>query len=109
MQEELQMIAMEIILHAGNARTFIMESYELMGEEQFEASRQKLKDAKQEIVLAHKAQTEVIQGEARGEEHDFSLLFAHAQDTLMTVMSESNIANKLVGVFEKMSQKINQK
>lgn len=107
MNEDLNMIAMEIILHAGNARTLIMEAYELMGEEAFDHSREKLKEAKEEFVLAHKSQTEVIQGEARGESHDFSLLFAHAQDTLMTVMSESNIANKLVTIFEKMSQKIN--
>jgi cellobiose-specific phosphotransferase system component IIA len=86
-----------------------MEAYELMGEEEYDQSREKLKTAKAEVVLAHKAQTNVIQGEARGEEHEFSLLFAHAQDTLMTVMSEANIANKLVGVFEKMSQKINQR
>ncbi|SHE63960.1 PTS system, cellobiose-specific IIA component [Seinonella peptonophila] len=107
MTEEISQVAMKIILHAGNARTFIMESFQCMGEEQFTEAREKLKEAKQETLLAHKAQTETIQSEAQGNKHEFSLLFAHAQDTLMTIMSEWNIANQLVKVFEQMSKRIN--
>ena len=39
-------------------------------------------------------------GDARGEEREYSLLFAHAQDTLMTIYSEINIAKQLLKIFK---------
>ena len=36
-------------------------------------------------------------------------LFAHAQDTLMTIMSELNLAKELIAFFEIMNKKIEEK
>ncbi|TCP31213.1 PTS system cellobiose-specific IIA component [Scopulibacillus darangshiensis] len=93
-------ISMKIILNAGDARLIIKEGLDCVAACEFEAAKEKLTEAKKKITAAHAAQTETIQGEARGEKIDFSLLFAHAQDTLMTIMSEWNTANHLVRLFE---------
>ena len=51
-------------------------------------------------MQAHNAQTEVIQGEARGEKTELCLLFIHAQDTLMTIMSELNMAGEMIQMYK---------
>lgn len=105
MNEQMNQISMEIILHAGDARKLVMDAFEKMGNKEFDEVRELLKLAKIEILAAHKAQTETIQAEASGTQHEFSLLFSHAQDTLMTISSEWNIANQLVSVVEKLTEK----
>ena len=66
----------------------------------------KLKVSHEKITAAHKVQTDAIQGETRGEESEYSLLFAHAQDTLMTIYSEINIAKQLLKIFKSYEARI---
>ena len=47
-----------------------------------------------------RAQTDKIQAETSGEPSVYSLLFAHAQDTLMTTNSEIVLTKGLIDVFE---------
>ena len=47
--------------------------------------------------------------ETRGKTYEPCLLFAHAQDTLMTIMSELNLAKELIAFFEIMNKKIEEK
>ncbi|CAJ0570999.1 unnamed protein product, partial [Mesorhabditis spiculigera] len=50
-----------------------------------------MEEANAEIVEAHRSQTKLIQAEARGETHQPTILFNHAQDNLMIVASEMAI------------------
>ncbi|MEG0959257.1 MAG: PTS lactose/cellobiose transporter subunit IIA [Erysipelotrichaceae bacterium] len=92
--------SMSIILHAGDARVACKEALNAIALQDFSLAKDKMKTATKEITEAHKVQTEVIQGETRGEESEYSLLFAHAQDTLMTIYSEINIAKQMIKIFE---------
>ncbi|MBA9029158.1 PTS lactose/cellobiose transporter subunit IIA [Peribacillus huizhouensis] len=105
--EALNLISMQMILHAGDARNDVMEALKCCEEEMYDRAEGLLEKANKDIVASHKLQTETVQREARGEESIFSLLFAHAQDTLMTVKSEYEIAKRLVKIFRKMDEKIN--
>ncbi|WP_270235736.1 PTS lactose/cellobiose transporter subunit IIA [Streptococcus anginosus] len=98
--------AMEIILHAGDARLKYKEALDQIALFNIEGGKEKLKEAQIEITKAHKVQTDAIQGEARGEQSEYSLLFAHAQDTLMTIYSEINIAKQLIKIFESYEKRI---
>ena len=71
-----------------------------------EAARERMAEARTEITEAHRVQTDAIQGEAAGERLEYSLLFTHAQDTLMTVNSEINLTKQLIGVFESYEARI---
>ena len=73
-----------------------------MTENNFEAAKQKLEEAEKKVLAAHVAQTEVIQGQVSGEDVEYSLLFIHAQDTIMTINSELRIISKLLPLFENM-------
>jgi cellobiose PTS system EIIA component len=99
-------VSMIIIMNAGDARLIIKEALDYVAACDFEVAKEKLAEAKKKITAAHSAQTETIQGEARGEKVVFSLLFAHAQDTLMTIMSEWNTANHIVRLFEVYDERL---
>jgi PTS system cellobiose-specific IIA component len=94
--EKAAMTAMQMILHSGNARELIMSSLEDMAEFSFSEADEKLQKAYESITAAHVHQTEVIQKEACGEPFGYSILFSHAQDTVMTINSEYQIAKKLL-------------
>lgn len=104
--EALNIVSMNIILHAGNARNDVMEALKCCEKDNYDEADTLLDKANEDIIIAHKHQTETVQSEARGEEPIFSLLFAHAQDTLMTIKSEYEIAKRLVRVFRKIDDKI---
>lgn len=99
-ENELIPVAMQIILHAGSGRNKAQEAIKYAKELDFEKANGALKEAKDNIVLAHRSQTAVIQNEAAGKAYEPCLLFTHAQDHLMTIQSEVNMARDLVELFE---------
>jgi PTS system cellobiose-specific IIA component len=107
--EELNLISMQMILHAGDARNDVMKALACCEEEEYDHAEKLLENANKNIVQSHKLQTETVQKEAQGEEPIFSLLFAHAQDTLMTVKSEYELAKRLVRIFRRLDEKIDGK
>ncbi|WP_053367791.1 PTS lactose/cellobiose transporter subunit IIA [Bacillus sp. FJAT-27245] len=99
-ENELISAAMQIILHAGDARVVADEAFKCAKEADFQAAHEKMKEADKEILKAHRAQTQVIQDETRGITHEPSLLFNHAQDHLMTIMSEIRMTKKMIELYE---------
>ena len=100
MNEEVVQAAMNIIINAGDARNFCKQALDSIAKQDFDEAKEKMKKAHEKITEAHKFQTDAIQGETRGEKSEYSLLFAHAQDTLMTIYSEINIAKQMIKIFE---------
>ena len=98
--------SMAIILHAGDARLACQKSLEAISAFNFQKAQQFLDEAQKNITVAHKVQTDMIQGETRGEKADYSILLAHAQDTLMTINSEILIAKNLLTISKSIDQRI---
>lgn len=92
-------VAMQVIMHACEGRDKVDEAIECMAQNKFEEAKQLLKEAEENILEAHVAQTKVIQNQAGGEDTEYSLLFIHAQDTIMTSNSELRIAQHILPVF----------
>lgn len=106
LKESVVQSAMSIILNAGDARVACKEALDAMAVFDYETAEEKMKVAHEKITAAHKVQTDAIQDETRGEESEYSLLFAHAQDTLMTIYSEINIAKQLLKIFKSYESRI---
>lgn len=106
LMEELSFVAMQIILHAGDAKIKVENALEKMKDFDFTGAKQLLDQANEDILLAHQAQTEIIQSEAAGKEYPNSLLFNHAQDTMMIAMNDLDRTKKLLGIFEAFAEKI---
>ncbi len=105
-ENEIGMIAMQIIMFAGDARDCISQAITAMGESRFEQAGKDITEAQEKIKQAHTRQTEVIQDEVRGITHPHSLLFSHAQDTLMTINGELDLAKQLLSVFKNLDVRL---
>lgn len=103
--EDLNKASMDIILHAGDARLLIMKALDMISEDDFIKAEEQLVNAHEKIKLAHKTQTKIVQADVSGSPYPHSLLFTHAQDTLMTIYSEYNITQKLIKIFKNLEHK----
>ncbi len=106
MSEETIEKSMSIILNAGDARAACKKALDAIAEFDIEKANENLKEAHDKIVLAHQTQTDVIQSAMQSETDDeYTMLFAHAQDTVMTIYSEINIAKQLVKITESLDKR----
>jgi PTS system cellobiose-specific IIA component len=105
-RDEMNSIALEIIMQAGDARLCVSEALKAVSEGDYAETDRKLHDAKKKIAAAHSRQTEIIQNEGEGKKLEHTLLFIHAQDTLMTIYSEMNMVRQLQAVFEQFEDRI---
>lgn len=98
--------AISIILSAGDAREDNLLAIEAMSNFDLKSARENIEKAEKKIADAHKTQTDQIQDEVRGRKSEYSLLFAHAQDTMMTINSEILLTKSFMKVFVSMYEKI---
>lgn len=106
MDEKIVEHAMNIIMHAGDARLYCKKAVDLLLEEKREEAEEAMKQADEEIVKAHRIQTDCIQGAINGEVFEYNVLFSHAQDTLMTIYSEIALAKQLSALYKKLDERI---
>lgn len=108
--DEIVQVAMQIVIEAGDARNAAGKALDCVAGFDFAGAKQYMEEAHSHISKAHNAQTELIQSEVAGTKHvQPSLLFNHAQDTLMTVMSEIHLADKMITIFEGFYEKIKER
>ena len=98
--------AMQIIILAGDSRRLTFEAGDAIAEGDFGLVSDLLEQARAKVREAHTIHTDCIQASAAGEPLGYSMLFTHAQDTLMTVNSEYRLVKKLAGVFERIDTRL---
>ena len=104
-KRDINMVAMEVIMNAGDGRDEIDEALAAMAEGQLDKAEALLNEAEALIVKAHNAQSEVIQSQVSGENLEYSLLFVHAQDTVMTITTELRMTQKLLPIVKMLLEK----
>ena len=108
--DEFIQVAMQIILESGEARKLLTQALDQLASFNFAGARESLQQANDHICKAHNAQTEKMQAEiSQNKPFTPSILFNHAQDTLMTVMSELHLTEKNLVVFESLYRRITEK
>ena len=103
--EALNEHAMQIILYAGEARNYINMALDALYECNEEEYEEKIKEARKASLAAHAEQTKVLQETIENQDMRLTILFTHAQDTLMTVMSEMNTAKHLAKIINMIKEK----
>ena len=63
----MEEIVLKIIIHAGNAKSMLYEALDYAKENDFKKADELIENANEEILKAHKVQTELIQKEAGGD------------------------------------------
>ncbi|NIZ47163.1 PTS lactose/cellobiose transporter subunit IIA [Entomospira nematocerorum] len=92
-----------IITGAGEARAKTFEAVSLAESGKLEEAKTRYKEADGELHSAHKIQTSFIQQESSGTPVEINMLFIHAQDHLMTAISEKAMVGKLLALHEKVA------
>ena len=98
--KDINTVAIQVVMNAGDGRMRIDEALAAMAAGDLERAEELLKEAEELIVKAHNAQTEVIQSQVAGESMEYSLLFIHAQDTIMTINTELRMTKKLLTIVK---------
>ncbi|UNL84704.1 PTS lactose/cellobiose transporter subunit IIA [Priestia koreensis] len=96
----------EIISYGGNARSLAHEALTAAEQEDFKKSSNIIEEAKTELNQAHSVQTKLINMELNGEGIEKSLLLVHAQDHLMTAISELSLIERMISMHKKFSTEV---
>lgn len=97
---------MNIILHAGDARSKSLLAIKAAKNKDFEKAHELLEEARKSSVSAHKSQTNLIQKEVSGEPQEVSLLMVHAQDHLMTALAIKDVAIEMTSYIESVEERL---
>ena len=97
--EQLEMQIMNIIINAGDCKNHAYMALSKVNEGEYEEAEQEMQLANDALAKAHDAQTEMLQKEAGGEKVDFSILFVHAQDHLMTSILAKELVTELIDLY----------
>lgn len=96
--------AMEMIVNSGAGRTALNAALDALAEGDTVKYEEMMAEAKAKMKEAHEAQTAVLQETISEPETSPNILFTHAQDTLMTVMSEINTARHIAKLYMKIQE-----
>ena len=94
--EELEIAIMNIIINAGDCKNHAYMALNNVKEENYEEAEKEMELANDAIAKAHDGQTVFLQKEANGERINMSVLFVHAQDHLMTAITEKNLIEQII-------------
>ena len=98
-REEASMIGFEIVAYSGDARSKLLLAVEKAKARKFDECGKLIEEANECLNDAHKAQTELLQQEARGENIEIGFITVHAQDHLMTTILLKDIINSLLNIY----------
>ncbi|MFT8351947.1 PTS lactose/cellobiose transporter subunit IIA [Clostridium saccharoperbutylacetonicum] len=94
--EPLEMAIMNIIINAGDCKNHAYMALNFVNEGKYEEADKEIVLANDALSKAHDSQTEMLQKEAAGEKIELSVLFVHAQDHLMTAITEKNLIQQIM-------------
>ncbi|HEY0222840.1 MAG TPA: PTS lactose/cellobiose transporter subunit IIA [Lactovum miscens] len=99
-KEELQMLGFEIVAYSGDARSTLLKLLHEVRAGNFNSIEESLKDADENLKLAHNAQTKVLADEAGGQDLELGFIFIHGQDHLMTTVLLRDIIQDFIELYK---------
>lgn len=99
-----EMIALEIIGSAGDARSKLVLALDACNKNNFEEAEKLIDEANELITEAHNVQTSMLQAEASGEKIDMGFLMVHAQDHIMTTILLRDVTKNFVNLYKRTSR-----
>lgn len=93
---ELEMAIMNIIMNSGDCKNHTYMALSNVNEGNYEEANKELELANDALAKAHDGQTVFLHKEANGEKIEMSVLFIHAQDHLMTTITEKNLIEQII-------------
>jgi PTS system cellobiose-specific IIA component len=95
-------IIMELIVHAGEARSLAMEAVKKARAGMFENAGEKLRESEEEIRLAHISQTGILEGRMSKSSMRISMLMVHGLDQMMNAVTVLDMAREFVDLYKRL-------
>lgn len=94
--EGIELIAFNIISNVGTAKSMGIQALAKGREGKEEEGKKLLEDASSFLKEAHKAHSQLIQEEAKGNKQEISLILMHAEDQLMASETILSLAKEML-------------
>ena len=108
MEKELITISPEkiftLISLSGDAKSTLIQAYELVKQEEYIKADELLKEATQTLNGAHEVQTELITLEAQGKMAEVGILMVHAQDHLMNAILTKELIENMISMQKEINE-----
>lgn len=96
---------MGLILHSGDAKNHMYQALDHAKCCRYQELEDEIELAEKALNEAHTVQTAFLQAEACGDAIAISALFVHAQDHLMTTISEMNLIKEIIDMRKLLDEK----
>lgn len=95
-------VAFGLILHGGNAKSLLHEALAKAKKGEFEEAQKDLKQADEELKVAHEIQTSALHQSAEGVQAPPTLLMVHAHGHLMAALSERCLIEEMIELYKRV-------
>lgn len=99
-KKELQMLGFEIVAYSGDARSTLLKLLKEVRTGNFDNIETAVKEADDNLALAHNAQTKLLAQEAAGEDLELGFIFIHGQDHLMTTLLLRDLIQDFIELYK---------
>ncbi|WP_024653156.1 PTS lactose/cellobiose transporter subunit IIA [Borrelia persica] len=94
-------VIMPVIAYSGEAKSFLREALEHAKIGNYDKSKEIIEESKKSLEKAHEAHRHVIQYSTTNPDNiKIPFILIHAEDHLMSTMSELNIFEELIGLYK---------
>lgn len=104
-KKDLQMLGFEIVAYSGDARSTLLKLLKNIRKGNFEGIEEALREADENLKLAHNSQTQALAEEASGADLDIGFIFVHGQDHLMTTLLLRDIIQDFIELYQEKYNK----
>ncbi|PKM51373.1 MAG: PTS lactose/cellobiose transporter subunit IIA [Firmicutes bacterium HGW-Firmicutes-7] len=105
----MEIVIMQLIVNAGAAKNHAYAALAKANEGNYIGAEEEMQNAENAIAVAHESQTSLLTKEASGEKVEISMLFVHAQDHLMTALTEKNLIEQIIELRKVVNKLISAK
>lgn len=99
--EELEVICLQVISNAGEARSQCMYALESARNGRIEKAGECLNKASESLKKAHQIHTDLITKDANGEIQRISLILVHSEDIMMGAEITLALAREMVEMYKR--------
>lgn len=100
--EDLETIIMELLVHAGSARSQALTALQEARKGNFEAAERAMEESREFVKHAHKIQTQLIGMDEGTGKLPVNLITVHSQDHLMNAMVIQDLAGDMIELYRRL-------
>lgn len=101
--EEMELLCLQIITNAGEARSECMTALAAAAEGKFEQAESAMKTADECRKSAHRVHAQLIAMDAGGELNQLSLIMVHSEDIMMSAEITYSLTAEMIKMYRKLA------